>query len=116
MDNCCGDHPGNGDIPQTGLVSLTPANSKNKLYFMWDFVLRSFQFLAARVDPRDPIRSEMFEDIVGRGAMAKSLIQDETGKLEAMNASVGYSHDEGVEFTDEIKTAAVRLMDIPEPE
>jgi hypothetical protein len=30
----------------------TPANSKNKVYFMWDFVLRTFQNLVAQVDPR----------------------------------------------------------------
>lgn len=91
----------------------TKANSKNKVYFMWDFVLRTFQHLAAQVDPRNPHRSPMFVDVVGRAAMAKSLMLDDTGKLEAMNMSVGYSDDDGVEFGDEIKELAQKLDEFP---
>jgi hypothetical protein len=39
---------------------------------------------------------------------------DETGKLEQMNATVGYKDDGGVEFTDEIKAAAIKLGDFPD--
>ena len=92
----------------------TPANSKNKIYFTWDFVLRTFQHLAAQVDPRDPWSSPMFDDVIGRSMQAKMLIIDETGKLEQMNATVGYKDDAGVEFTDEIKAAAIKLGDFPD--
>lgn len=87
----------------------TPANSKNKVYFMWDFVLRTFQHLVAQVSPQDPWASPMFEDVLQRAVMAQMLCLDETGKLEAGNASVGYNDDAGVDFGDEIKTAAAKL-------
>lgn len=32
----------------------TPANSKNKIYMVWDFILRTFQMLVATVDPVRP--------------------------------------------------------------
>jgi len=42
--------------------------------------------------------------------MAQMLIKDTSGRLDAMNASAGYSSVGGVEFTDEIKAAADALM------
>lgn len=87
----------------------TPANSKNKIYFMWDFVLRTFQFLAARVDPRNPVQSPMFIDVLSRSTQARELIVDTTGMLDKMNASVGYKIEKGTEFTDEIKELAKTL-------
>jgi hypothetical protein len=78
---------------------------------MWDFILRTLQHLAAHVDPRNPRLSPMFEDVIGRSIQAKMLIIDETGQLNKMNASVGYSDDEGVEFDDEIKKLADTLDD-----
>jgi hypothetical protein len=85
------------------------ANSKNKVYFMWDFILRTFQQLAALVSPQEPRTSPAFIDIVGRSAMAQELMTDTTGQLESMNASVGYSDDGGVEFGDEILELAKEL-------
>jgi hypothetical protein len=38
----------------------TSANSKNQVYFMWDFILRTIQILAAQVDSRDPYSSPTF--------------------------------------------------------
>lgn len=92
----------------------TPANSKNKVYFQWDFILRTFQHLAAQVDPHDPLSSPMFSDVVGRSVQAKMLIIDETGRLEKTNASIGYKDDGGVEFTDEIKAVANKLDELPD--
>jgi hypothetical protein len=92
----------------------TPANSKNKVYFMWDFVLRTFQHLAARVDPHKPISSPMYLDVVSRACQAKLLTIDETGQLNGMNASVGYKDDGGVEFTEEIKSVAATLDQLEE--
>lgn len=56
----------------------------------------------------------MLGDIVGRAAMAKGLTLDTKGKLEAMNVSVGYSDDAGVDFGDEVKRLAERLDELPE--
>lgn len=100
-------------IPNLQQTFSTPANSKNKVYFMWDFILRTFQHLAAQVDPRNPEASPMFQEVLLRAGRAKMLIIDETGQLEAGNASLGYSDDEGVEFTDEIKQLAETLLDLP---
>jgi hypothetical protein len=88
----------------------TPANSKNKVYFMWDFVLRTFQFLVAQVDPRDPYSSPTFLEVYRRAATERALTVDDTGELNRMNGSFGYSDDGGVEFTDEIKNLANKLM------
>ena len=76
-------------------------------------MLRTFQFIAARIDPRDPISSAMFMDVVSRAALAKGLIEDETGQLEKANLNIGYDDDDGVEFGEEIKREAGRLMELP---
>ena len=101
-------------LPNLQQTFSTPANSKNKVYFMWDFVLRTFQHLAAQVDPLDPESSPIFKDVLERSVRAKELIIDETGQLERMNARVGYAYDDGVEFTGEIKGCAATLLDLPE--
>lgn len=90
----------------------TPANSKNKVYFMWDSTLRTFQHLVAEVSPQDPHHSSMITEVVGRAAMAKQLIVDETGKLETGNASLGYKDDEDVDFGDGIKAVARQLDEL----
>ena len=101
-------------MPNLQQTFSTPANSKNKVYSMWDFILRSFQILAAQVDPRNPESSPMFVDIMLRSVQAKELTIDKTNKkLNTMNASVGYKDDDGVEFTDEIKQLAATLTDLP---
>jgi hypothetical protein len=56
----------------------------------------------------------MFSDVVGRAWQAKFLTIDETGELNKMNASVGYSDDNGVEFTDEIKALANTFDNLPD--
>jgi hypothetical protein len=76
----------------------TPANSKNKVYFMWDFILRTFQNIAALVDPRRPYGSPPWSDVLLRAAMASGLMLDTTGQLEEGNASVGYHDDAGIEL------------------
>ncbi|THZ49001.1 hypothetical protein D6C90_03594 [Aureobasidium pullulans] len=91
----------------------TPANSKNKVYFMWDFVTRTFQMLVATVNPRNP-SGEAWMDIATRSMLAQQLILDTTGKLESMNQSVGYNHDAGIEFSQEIKTEAEKLDQLPQ--
>ncbi|KAI4716737.1 hypothetical protein E4T48_07075 [Aureobasidium sp. EXF-10727] len=90
----------------------TPANSKNKVYFMWDFVTRSFQMLIATVNPKNP-GGEAWMDISMRSMLAQQLILDTTGRLESMNQSVGYNDDAGIQFSAEIKAEARKLDDLP---
>jgi hypothetical protein len=83
-----------------------------KVYFMWDFLLRTFQILVAKVDPIRPKSNDYFDEIMARASLAKAQILDETGKLNAMNASVGNAkYDKGIEFGEEIKELAKRLDD-----
>ncbi|KAF2660957.1 hypothetical protein K491DRAFT_687773 [Lophiostoma macrostomum CBS 122681] len=103
----CFDHP--AMEPNRNQTFDTPANSKNKVYFMWDYLLRTFQHIAAQLSPQHPTFSEMWMDVTTRTLMAHELMLDETGKLEAGNRSIGYNDDHGVEFTDEIKTLAKEL-------
>jgi len=79
--------------------------------FRWDFIGRSLGMLSA-VDPQTP-RSPMWTEVLGRAALAKSLIMDTTGKLENMNRGVGYHDDADVEFTPEIKEEAGKLDQLP---
>ncbi|THZ66446.1 hypothetical protein D6C88_08242 [Aureobasidium pullulans] len=80
---------------------------------MWDFVTRTFQMLVATVNPRNP-SGEAWMDIATRSMLAQQLILDTTGKLESMNQSVGYNHDAGIEFSQEIKTEAEKLDQLPQ--
>lgn len=75
---------------------MTPAKSKNKVYFMWDFVGRTRGMLV-NVDPSlspRARRSQAWTDCQSRSALSKMLIQDKSGKLEAMNASTGHHDDQ----------------------
>lgn len=106
------DHP--AMQPNLDQTFNTPARSKNKVYFMWDFNLRTFQHLVAEVSPQDPHHSPMIGDVVGRAAMAKQLMLDETGKLEAGNANLGYKDNEEVEFGEETKKVVMELDNLGE--
>lgn len=78
------------------------------------FPFPHFSISGGEGGPRDPISSDMFVDVVGSAVMTKVLILDDTGKLEEMNASVGYHHDTGVDFGDEVKSEAAQLDELPE--
>jgi hypothetical protein len=78
---------------------------------MWDFVLRTLQFLAVQVDPRDPHSSPMFLDVMGRVLQTKLLTVDNTGILNEGNARLKYKDDDGVDFTDEIRLLANTLYE-----
>ncbi|PVH93873.1 hypothetical protein DM02DRAFT_618988 [Periconia macrospinosa] len=108
------DHPAMD--PNRQQTYNTPANSKNKVYFMWDFVGRTFALLSNTqvINPANPSGKE-WVDIMLRGTMAHSLIVDTTGRLEQQNRAVGYHDDEGVEFSDEIKRLAPTLSGIEVP-
>lgn len=89
---------------------MTPANSKNKVYFMWDFVGRTRGMLeGVRKSEKG---DEMWEDVVGRSQYAVVLIKDKTGQLETMlSAPYGKNFDQAV-FGEEVLEAADRLASI----
>lgn len=125
-------------VPNNQQTYSTPANSKNKVYFMyclakscswcwipsalnrllisstiltshrWDFVGRSLGMLM-NVSPARP-SGELWSDVQSRAMMAQMLIKDTTGKLDAMNASVGYNHDAGVTFGGEVERSIDGLV------
>lgn len=106
-----------GSLVAVLFVMLTDSNR-------WDFVTRTFQMLVATVNPRSP-SGEAFmvcsenqiryviltrgKDIQMRSMLAQQLILDTTGRLEQMNQSVGYNHDAGISFSEEIKAEARKL-------
>ena len=49
-----------------------------------------------------------WQEIKGRVTMGKMLIGNPE-RLEAMNRSAGYNHDQGVEFGDEVERAAAGI-------
>jgi hypothetical protein len=53
---------------------MTPAASKNKVYFMWDFVGRSLGILYM-LDPSDP-KGEAWKDVVGRCVFTEQLMEN----------------------------------------
>ncbi|KAF2669061.1 hypothetical protein BT63DRAFT_424775 [Microthyrium microscopicum] len=65
-----------------------PANKKSRVYFMWDFVIRTIGFLnilgAQDVGLPADMRTEMQEDILSRHQMVVSLVLDDSGKANAM--------------------------------
>lgn len=62
---------------------MTPANYKNKVYFMWDFVGRTLGMLySPLIDPTNP-RGEQWEEVTGRALYSDVLIKD-SGKLDIM--------------------------------
>lgn len=79
---------------------------------MWDFLLRTFQILLARVDPFFPEASEHLSEVINPTEVARRLMLDDTGTLDKMNAGVpNRKYDEGKEFGEEILNVAKRLDD-----
>lgn len=99
-----------------------PANSKNKVYFMWDFVGRTLGYLIGvgkiveegvgqwdakgNAKGNDQVK-EMWEDMQGRCVMAVMLITDREGQLDMM---MSMTHPgggtENAEFGEEILKVA----------
>lgn len=74
----------------------TPANSKNSVYFMWDFVgrtLHQLYLVPAKTNRLSAKHKEAFQDCHGRAAMAAGLILNQPpGMLEMMVK--GAPHDQ----------------------
>jgi hypothetical protein len=84
-------------VPNLQQTYNTPANSKNKVYHMWDFVGRTLGYIF-RLDPDLPDGfDEAMQDIFGRTAMSCNLILDTTpGALNKMIEST-YPGEKGKE-------------------
>ncbi|KAF2234680.1 hypothetical protein EV356DRAFT_576609 [Viridothelium virens] len=95
---------------------MTPAASKNKVYFMWDFVGRTMS-MAGKVDPKlqnmGKAEKEIWSDVVGRSMMAKQLILDTMpGGLDMMvNMTHPGQTEPKTDFGEEIRALAGRLED-----
>ncbi|KXT08685.1 hypothetical protein AC579_8664 [Pseudocercospora musae] len=74
--------------PNLQQTYMTPANSKNKIYFMWDFVGRTLGHIVSFDPTHNPARGPkkaIWKDVVSRTVMTKMLLaEDHTSKLETM--------------------------------
>ncbi|KAF9263042.1 hypothetical protein L218DRAFT_987817 [Marasmius fiardii PR-910] len=73
--------------PNLQQTYMTPANSKNKIYFMWDFVGRSLGMLFTippEKNPRRGMHKATWSDVVGRTVMAKKLLIEDQVMLNSM--------------------------------
>lgn len=76
--------------PNMNQTYMTPAASKNKGYFMWDFIGRTLSYLYQSppdLDFETPSEREKWEDVISRSTLASSLILDTNcGMLDMMVA------------------------------
>lgn len=81
-----GNHP--AMFPNLGQTFDTPANSKNSVYFMWDFIGRTLHLLYLVPAGTERLREKQkkaWEDVKGRAIYGSMLILDEPqGMLEVM--------------------------------
>lgn len=92
---------------------MTPAESKNKVYFMWDFVARTLvcgdlplgprehythdeQAMLPNVPPNlsgmNPMQKEVWSDVQSRASMAKNLILDTNAGMLDMMVCLAYAY------------------------
>lgn len=93
----------------------TPANSKNSVYFMWDFVgrtLHQLYLVPAKTDRLSAKHKEAFNDCHGRAAMGAGLILNEPpGMLEMMIKSAPHDKENPMpEMGKDVEDAARALM------
>ncbi|KAL8646096.1 MAG: hypothetical protein Q9226_007020 [Calogaya cf. arnoldii] len=102
--------------PNLQQTYMTPANSKNKVYFEWDFVGRTLSMFY-NVNPTlqglSKQEKEKWEDAVGRTTFTKVLILDtRPGMLDLMTETT-YPDQKGAhsDFGEEILELARHLDD-----
>ncbi|KAK6334039.1 hypothetical protein TWF696_002543 [Orbilia brochopaga] len=85
---------------------MQPANSKNRVYAMWDFVGRTMGMINNIQSPNNLARNSVWKDVVGRSIMANMLIQDESkgDQMHQMTWRDGF--DRRFPFGDEVKQAS----------
>ncbi|KAL9580030.1 MAG: hypothetical protein Q9212_004735 [Teloschistes hypoglaucus] len=102
--------------PNLQQTYMTPAKSKNNIYFQWDFVGRTLAYMYS-VNPTlknlGRVEKEAWDDAIGRTVMAQGLILDTSkGTLDKMTES-NYPDQKGrhPEFGEEILELAKHLTD-----
>lgn len=97
--------------PNLNQTFNTPANSKNKVYFMWDFVGRALHFaylVPASLNGLSREEQERWSDVLAKSQMAKGLLLDQMpGMLDMMSGSS--NSGEQVELGEEVQQAAAQL-------
>lgn len=84
---------------------MTPANSKNRVYFMWDFCQRNLIIMLS-LDPKLPaIQKKEWEGVVERCGFATILILDGSGKVDTM-----FPGDK-LKYSEEIRAFAKSTQD-----
>jgi hypothetical protein len=84
--------------PNRDQTFMTPANSKNRVYFLWDFCQRNLIIMLS-LDPSLPdSQKAIWEDVKGRCTFSSILILDDSGKMNAMFPG------DNIEFSDAIKS------------
>jgi len=83
---------------------MTPAASKNKVYFLWDYVQRTLAGMM-QIDPSLPASQKAtWAELLGRSAFGSNLILDNTGKMAYMFPG------DSVTFSDKIRDHVKMMM------
>lgn len=104
-------HPGMVETGNANQPFMQPANSKNRVYAMWDFVGRTLGYIGAVSDPANPERSPGWDDITGRTRMAQMLIEDPQKCDLMFSMSWQGEFDRRFPFGDEVAAAAKASVD-----
>ena len=95
--------------PNLSQTFSTPANSKNRVYFMWDYMGRTLHMLylvpASLPDSMSKEEKERYQDVAGRSTMGVMMIKD---PLMSAMAFPGQNGKEP-EFGEEVNKAADEL-------
>jgi len=87
---------------------MTPAAQKSRIYFLWDFVGRTLQYLymvdyAKDLSEMRGQEEEVMRDAIGREALSVVLVNDRVGKTDWM---VDANCDVKVQWGEEVARAA----------
>ena len=106
-----GAHP--GMEPNLTQTFSTPANRKNKVYFMWDFVGRTLHtayLTPASMNDLSQQEKNCWADVQGRARMIRSLLLDEMpGMLDMMVGQGTPGSGQNLELGEEVRQAAAQL-------
>ncbi|KAL9609775.1 MAG: hypothetical protein Q9167_005487 [Letrouitia subvulpina] len=86
--------------PNLQQTYMTPAASKNRVYFMWDFVGRTLGILYGQVNPGLPEdmseqEAEAWQDAIGRSMFSGKLILDDKPGLLNEMVEMAYPDQQG---------------------
>nr|POE78038.1 hypothetical protein CFP56_09679 [Quercus suber] len=94
---------------------MTPAASKNKVYFMWDFIGRTLGMQFSVPESLQGLSSpqqETWNDVVGRSVMGAGLILDEKPGMLAQMMQMSYPGVVDVAFGEDVLQLARALKNV----